>query len=168
MVIKEIINRRSVRNYKKREVSDKDLLEIIKAAQFAPTSHDNRGVEFVIVRDQKTKNKIYEIAGQDFMKKAPALVVPIIDTQKTMWPVQDLSVASSHIFLQAEALGLGTVWKNINEKIREPIMELLGIPKDYILVNIIPVGYPNIKKRPHTDQDFSEKKIHYARYGVGK
>src|SRR3989338_8265216 len=114
MVIREIINRRSVRNYKKKEVSDKDLLEIIKAAQFAPTAHNNRSVEFIIIKNQNLKNKIYEIVGQEFVKKAPVLIVPTIDTEKTKWPTQDLSLATGNIFLQAEALGLGTVWKNLN------------------------------------------------------
>ena len=57
MIIKEIRERRSVRNYLSEDVSDKDILEIIKAAQFAPTAMNNKEVQFILVRDQETKNK---------------------------------------------------------------------------------------------------------------
>ena len=164
MVIREIINRRSVRNYKKKEVSDKDLLEIIKAAQFAPTAHNNRSVEFIIIKNQNLKNKIYEIVGQEFVKKAPVLIVPTIDTEKTKWPTQDLSLATGNIFLQAEALGLGTVWKNLNLKVRPLVIKLLRLPKNYAVINLIPVGYPSVKKRPHDNRDFKKKKIYYEQY----
>jgi nitroreductase len=169
MVIKEILNRRSVREYKKKAVPQRHIIEIIKAGQFAPTAHNNRAIEFVVVRNQKTKDNIFGIVGQEFVKKAQVLIIPAIDKEKTVMPVQDLSVASENMFLQATALGLGSVWKSISwkgvrPKAEEKIKKLLGIPKQYIAINIIPVGYPKEKPEPHTNKDFDDKKIHKERW----
>lgn len=57
MIIKEILNRRSVREYKNKAVPEKYITEIIKAGQFAPTARHNQAVEFIVIRNQKTKDK---------------------------------------------------------------------------------------------------------------
>ena len=93
MVIKEILNRRSVREYKSEQIPEEYLIEIIKAGQFAPSAKHNKAIEFIVIRDQETKDKIFEIVGQDFVKEAPVLIIPVTDTTKTNCPVQDLSVA---------------------------------------------------------------------------
>jgi len=166
MIIKEILNRRAVREYQEKDVPGKYITEIVKAGQFAPTASNNRAIEFIIVRDQQTKDKIFEIVGQEFVKEAPVLIIPVSDTTQTNCSVQDLSVASENMFLQATALGLGTVWKAFEAEDEEEgkIKKLLGIPEQYMTINIIPVGYPKEKPIPHTDKDFDAKKIHHEKW----
>jgi len=160
MIIKEILNRRSVREYKSKEVPQEYIIEIIKAGQFAPTASHNQAVEFIVVKNQETKDKIFEIVGQDFVKETPVLIVPVTDTTKTNCPVQDLAVATENMFLQATSLGLGTVWKNLQPEWAKKIKKLLRIPANYTAINIIPVGYPKKECEPHTDKNFDNKKIH--------
>jgi nitroreductase len=166
MVIKEIINRRSVREYAPKIVSDDDILEIIKAGQFAPSAHHNMVVEFIIIRAQETKDKIFEICRefQDFVKKAPVLIILVTDKKKSVLTVQDLSVVSENMFLQATALGLGTVWKNLQPDWAKKILAFLNVPKNYIAINMIPVGYPAKKTEPHIDKDFGSEKIHQEKW----
>jgi len=172
MILHAIKNRRSVREYKSKLVSDKDILEIIKAAQFAPSARHNMAVEFIVIKEQKTKEAICEIinanrqfkTNQDYVKNVPVLLIPVTDKNKTEMPIQDLSVASENIFLQAAVLGLGTVWKNIWPEIEEEMKKLLGLPINFTLINIIPIGYPQEKIEPHSDKDFSQKKIHYEKW----
>ena len=165
MIIKEILNRRSVREFKSEAVPQKYIIEIIKAGQFAPTARNNRAIEFIVIKNQKTKDNIFEIVGQEYVKEAPILIIPASDTTKTNCPVQDLAVASENMFLQATALGLGTVWKNLKSEFaeEEKIKKLLGIPEQYMVINIIPVGYPEKDPEPHTDKDFDDKKIRKER-----
>ena len=166
MIIKEILNRRSVREYKDKDVPEEYIVEIIKAGQFAPTARNNRAVEFIVIKNQETKDKIFEIVGQEFEKEAKALILPLTDTTKTNCPVQDLSVASENMFLQATALGLGTVWKNLKEEFgeEEKIKKLLRIPEKYTVINIIPVGYPKETPKPHGDKDFNAARIHKEKW----
>jgi len=61
-------------------------------------------------------------------------------------------------------LGLGTVWKAIREEQEDEVKQLLNIPKQFKVINIIPLGYPKEKIIPHSDKDFDEKRIHYEKY----
>jgi len=166
MIIKEILNRRAVREYQEKAVPEEYITEIIKAGQFAPSARNNRAIEFIVIRDSKTKEKIFEIVGQEFVKEVPVLIIPVSDTIQTNCPVQDLSIASENMFLQATTLGLGTVWKALKAEYaeEEKIKKLLGIPEQYMAINIIPVGYPKEKPMPHTDKDFNAKKIHHEKW----
>jgi nitroreductase len=161
MIIKEILNRRSVREYKTDPVPEEKIVEIIKAGQFAPSARNIRALDFIIVKDQKTKEDIFKIVGQEFVKEAPVLIVPICDTSKTDFSIQDLSAASENMFLQATCLGLGTVWKNIRPEWEEGVKKIIGIPKQYKAMNIIPLGYAKSKPEPYTDNNFDNKKLHY-------
>ena len=163
-MLKEILNRRSVREYQNKEVLDKDILEIIKAGQFAPSANHNQAVEFIIIRGQEMKNKLFELVGQEFVKEAPVLIIPVTNLSKTTCPVEDLAVASENMFLEAAALGLGAVWKAIREEQEDEVKQLLNIPKQFKVINIIPLGYPKEKIISHSDKDFDEKRIHYEKY----
>lgn len=155
-----------MREYQEKTVPEEDITEIIKAGQFAPTANNNQAIEFIVVRDQQTKDKIFEIVGQEFVKEAPVLIIPVSDSAQTNCPVQDLSVTSENMFLQATALGLGTVWKALKaeDAEEEKIKKLFGIPEQYMAINIIPVGYPKEKPIPHPDKDFNAKKIHHEKW----
>ena len=162
-IIDPILKRRSIREYKKDPVSDEDIKEVIKAGEFAPTAVNNKGVEFLVIKSEKGRNDLYDIIEpkQDFIKSAPVLIIPVISAKKSVLPTQDLSVASENILIQATAMVLGTVWRNIDVKVAEKIKEYLNIPADYILINLIPFGYIEDQPQAHTDKDFSEEKIHY-------
>ncbi len=162
MIIEEIRKRRSVREFKQKAVSDALISEIIKAAQFAPSARNNRSIEFVVIRNQGTKEIIFNICGQEFVREAPVLIVPVVDTTKTNCSIEDLAVASENMFLEATALGLGTVWKSLKKEFPEEkkLKKLLGIPERYKAINIIPVGYPQHELEPHTEAEFCPEKIH--------
>jgi len=153
-----------VREYQNKEVLDKDILEIIKAGQFAPSANHNQAVEFIIIREQEMKNKLFELVGQEFVKEAPILIVPVTDSNKTTCPVEDLAVASENMFLEATALGLGAVWKAVRGEEEDEVKQLLNIPKQFKVINIISLGYPKEKIISHSDKDFDEKRIHYEKY----
>ena len=46
MILKEILFRRAVREYKPDPVSEESIAEIIKAGQFAPSAHGSRAVHY--------------------------------------------------------------------------------------------------------------------------
>lgn len=164
MVLGSIINRRSIRSYKSDEVLEEDIIDLIKAAQFAPSSKNNRAVQFIVIKNKKTKEQLYQLLSQNFLKQAPVLIVPVTNTQKSANPVQDLSVASENIFIQAASLGLGTVWKNVAKEKMEEVKKILNVPQNFLLINIIPVGFIRTKKRPHNERDFNAKKIHFEKW----
>lgn len=168
MIINSILKRRSVRDYDKKEVPDELIEGIIKAAQFAPTARNNRLIQYIVIRDQETKNKLFDITkkrlSQEFIMKAPVILIMVSDKEQNELAIEDLSIASAHVFLQATELGLGTVWKNIWLDQAEEIKELLDIPEKYTLINIIPIGYPESEPNPHSDDEFVKEKIHREKW----
>lgn len=164
MILPAIQERRSVREYGTREVSEELIRELIRAAQFAPTGMNNRAVEYVVVRDPKTKQRLFETLEpqQPFVRAAPVLLLPV--TKQSIVEVHDLSIATAFIMLQAQSLGLGTVWKHVAEDQKDKVAKILGLPAGYTLVNIIPVGYPEKSLPAHTEKEFSEQKIHTEKW----
>lgn len=165
MLIKEIIERRSIREYKTDPVADELIYEVIKAGQFAPSARNNRSLEFIIIKDQATKDKMSEILEnrQLYIKVAPVIIALVVDTTLSILPVQDLSVASENMLLQATRLGLGSVWKNVSIVQSEMIKKLLGVPSNFSLINLIPLGYADLLP-PHSEADYKVEKIHNERW----
>jgi len=164
MVIQPIIWRRAIREYSDEPVLDESIIEIIKAAQFAPTAMGKKAVEFVIVKKQAMKDALFEILEQDFIKKAPVLIIPVADLDCAAIPRTDLAIAGGFAMIQAAALGLGTVWKHVDEKQGKKVLKVLGIPKKYDLINVIPVGYPKDDLPDHGDSEFDAGKIHQDKF----
>ncbi len=164
MILKEVLNRRSVREFTSEPVPDIHIQEIIRAGQFAPSAKGAHAVEYVVVKNSDTRNSIFEIVGQDFVKQAPVLIVPVCDTIKSEYCVEDLSVASENMFLQAVASGLGTIWKNIKKDEAAEIRKILGIPENFAMINVIPLGFPKEKQIPHGSGDFFPNKIHEEKW----
>jgi nitroreductase len=116
MLLPAIGNRRAVRDFKPDPVPPAQIEELIRAAQFAPTAHNRRAVEFIVVTNQKTKDALFEaLVPQEFVKEAPAIIVPVVDTKTASKPVEDLALASQNIFLQATSMGIGSVWKHVHD-----------------------------------------------------
>jgi len=163
MIIPAIKNRRSVRQFKTNPVPDQLIEEIIQAAEYAPSAHGSKAVEYMIVKDQAFKKEINQIfsaeSRQEFIETAPVLIIPVVDTNKSVLPLQDLSVTSENIFLQAAELGLGSVWKNVNSKFVTSLLTLLKLGSSYALINIIPIGFPKETVVPHNENDFDTQKI---------
>jgi len=166
MILEAISNRRACRQFLSDFVPPELIMELITAAQFAPTAHNRRPVEFIIVTDRKMKQAIHDaLVPQDFVVQAPVLIVPVADTKTASKPREDLALASENIFLQATHLKLGSVWKHVHEsEEQEKLHAILGIPEHYLMINIIPVGYAEEMPPPHTDTEFDSKKIHREKW----
>ena len=164
MIIKEIFTRRSIRSYKSDPVSDENINQIVLAAQVAPTGMNTKTLEILVIRDQDVKAKLTDLLGQEFLKQAPVLLIPAVDSTKSKTVVQDLSVASENIFLQATFFGLGTVWKNVYSEKEEQLKKIVGIPQQFKVVNVIPLGYPAEKLPPHTEDELAIDRIHWDKW----
>ena len=69
-----------------------------------------------------------------------------------------------NMLLAAKALGLGAVWTGVypgNEKV-SVVREILGIPDDYVPLNLIPVGYP--AENPVPKNKWKPERIHVDRW----
>lgn len=166
MMLDAIVHRRSYRNFKPDLVPSALIGELIKAAQFAPTARHIRAVEFIVVTDEKMRRAIADaLVPQEFVATAPLIIVPVADTKTASKPREDLSLATQNIWLQATHLKLGCVWKHVHDgEEQENLRKVLGIPAHFLVINVLPVGYPAETLPPHTDAEFDTKKIHREKW----
>jgi len=152
MEVAEVIKKRtSIRNYRTTPVSDSVVKEIIEAATNAPSSGNVQDWEFIIVKNQKTKDNLAEAAfNQTFIAKAPLVIVVCSDINRianvygsrgaNLYSVQNTSAAIENMILAAWNKGLGSCWVGaFNE---ERVKNILILPTNIRPMAIITLGYP--------------------------
>ncbi len=169
-VIECIKTRTCVRKYKNREISDKDLKEILEAAIAAPSSGNSQDWEFIIVRDTDTKRSLAEAAlGQKFIEDASVVIVVCCNYErnfygergKYLYSIQNSAAAIENLMLAAWDKGIGSCWVGAFNEIR--VRNVLMIPDNARPLAIITLGYPEgeVKKPERLPLDAV---IHWEKY----
>ncbi len=142
-----IRNRYSVRSYEDKPVEQEKLDRIFEAVRQAPSASNRQPWKFVLVRDAGTRKKLISICkDQAFVGEAAVVIagVGLAPDRKMACGVPsdpvDLGIAMEHIALTAVAEGLGTCW--IGSFDQDRICDLLGIPADAKVVEVMTLGYP--------------------------
>ena len=153
-----IRERRSIRKYEDRPVSQEDLQKILEAVRWAPSWTNCQCWEVVVVQDALTKEKLQAALppkgnpAAKAMIQAPLVLVLCAKTQvsgfyKDMattkfgeWFMYDLGLATQNLCLTAHSLGLGTVIVGMFD--HAGVAQLLGVPQGFEPVTLIPLGYP--------------------------
>lgn len=146
-VFEAIRARRSVRSFLNKRVEDDKLLAVLGAARLAPSAGNRQEWRFIVVRDRKVRMRLGEAANrQSFVGKAPIVIVAcaqgevhIMSCGQPSYPI-DVAIALDHISLAAVELGLGTCW--IGAFKEKAVKEILGIPDEIHVVELMPLGYP--------------------------
>ncbi len=167
-----IKSRRTIRKFKEQKLPKEVIVEIIKAGLLAPTSKNKKPVEFIVVEDKETILKLMTCKnkGNIGLETATCAIVIIGDTIKSDVWIEDSSIAASYMQLQAEELGLGSVWIQIRNRFNEnddaenEVRKILNIPDYYGVVCILAIGYKNDYMRPYDENDIDISKVHYDKY----
>jgi nitroreductase len=140
---KAIESRRSIRKYKPEKISKETIEKLINAARFAPSAINIQPWEFIAITNKETLNKLADITDHGkFIANAPLCIATFC--RDTKYYLEDGSTAVQNILIAANALGLGACWVAGDKKVyADEIRDLLSVPKDYKLVALIPVGYPD-------------------------
>lgn len=144
--------RQSIRKYKPDPIPEEDLNLILEAARQAPTGGNRQKWRMVVIRDPEIRQKTAEACnGQTWMAQAPVIlcVVALPGEGKV-----NSAIVLDHAILAATSLGYGTCW--IGAYDADQVKEVLGIPQDYVLVNLTPVGVPDQKPDPRPRKDPAE------------
>ena len=168
MTVMEAIEQRfSVRSFKKYEIEEDKLARVMEAARLAPSASNRQEWRFILVRDESMRERLAEAArGQTFVGEAPAVIVGCAVAADHVMPCGlhcypiDVAIAMTHITLAATAEGLGTCWIGAFDADR--VRDLLDVPKDVIILGMLPIGYPTggppEKKRLAMDEILFEER----------
>jgi len=176
-VLEAIKTRRSIRRYTADSVDDKKIEAILEAGRWAPSWANTQCWKFIVVRDAALKaglaGTLQKIRLPDKEVDNPAVkvfnTVPVIIvvcaatgksglkpgpgggggdfvTDKGDWFMFDAALAVENMILAAHGMGLGTVIIGAFEA--KQAEKVLGVPKDYRVVTMFPVGVPNLEVPP--------------------
>lgn len=169
-----IKNRRSMRKFTDEELTQEQVVELMKAALMAPTSKRSNAWQFVLVDDKETLKKLSlckEQASQFIADAALAIVVCADPLASDVW-IEDASIASIYIQLQAEDLGLGSCWVQVRERFTangtdsgEYVHGVLDIPLQLQVLNIVAIGHKGMERKPFNEEHLQWDKIHLNKYG---
>jgi len=134
--------RRAVRHFKSEPISGDVLEQLYEAARWAPTNCNKQLWRMVVIDDHLIKETLVREAGAStLILRVPILMVVIHYNDVYLEAYQAASAAVQNMLLMANALGLGSLWLNSKGN-PDKYREVLGIPEEYIITNLILLGYP--------------------------
>lgn len=202
--------RRSIRAFTTDPVPDELVDQIIEAARWAPSGANSQPWEFIVIRDQATKDEMASIAREEMelghkaeltrpeelrwpsaarpvtgdppFKNAPVLILVCGDPRVSKsFPlltyvqrgpshlVSGMANAFIYMTLATTALGLGCHWVSMvgNGYVSVRLKEMLGIPEDYLIYDMLAVGHPAMDPKPRLVRA-REAMTHHERYDATK
>lgn len=146
--------RYSVRSYSDRPVEQEKIDKILKAALIAPTAVNYQPQKIYVLKSPEALGKIRSITKSTYM--APLVFLICSDSERSWHSPftegydsgeMDASIVCTHMMLEAEDLGLGSVWVLLYDP--QKVKEAFHLP-DHIRPHcLIPVGYPGVNAGPY-------------------
>lgn len=167
----DFLTRRSIRKYQDKKVEKEVIEQLMKTAVVSPSGRNGRPYEFVVVDDKEIIKKLAHSkeSGAQFAENAPLMIVTLYHEYPT--GEDDACIASTIIQLKAHELGLGSCWLQTKGKIgtngktcHENIREILNLPKDIYISNMISLGYPAEERPAYTEKDMDMTKVHFNKW----
>ena len=141
--------RRSVRSYRSDPIPEDVLARVLEAVRIAPSGSNRQPWRFIVVKDEATKQRLVPACnGQSWIADAPVVIVACGQNihynrggyMGDMSVIVDVAIGFTHLILAARVEGLGTCW--IGAFSNDEVKKTLGVPEDYYVVAVTPLGYP--------------------------
>lgn len=161
-ILDVIKNRTSYRGrYKNTPVPKDDLIKILEAGAAAPSGCNKQTASFIAVDDEKLLGELKSLIVPPVAETAPCFILVI--TRKIYayrdkcFNVQDYSAAIENMLLAVKTLGYESCWYEghitDDDDIAGKLAEHMGIPDEYKIVCILPVGEADeevtrVRKKP--------------------
>ena len=169
-----IKNRRSMRKFTDEELSQDQVVSLLKAALMSPSSKRSNPWQFIVVDDNETLQKLSlcKEMGAAFLKDAALAIVVMADPLASDVWIEDAAIASLMIQLQAEDLGLGSCWIQVRERNTATgipsgdfVHNVLEIPLQLQVLSIVAIGHKGMERKPFNEEHLQWEKIHLGKYG---
>ncbi|WP_460001750.1 nitroreductase family protein [Paradesulfitobacterium aromaticivorans] len=166
MELMEVVQRRrSIRAYKPDPVEPEKIAQILEAARLAPSWKNLQCWRFMIISAAEKRQGIADAfpltnPGRKAILEAPVVIILCADPDESeVWEgkdyyMLDAGLAMEHLILTATAQGLGTCWQALFSE--DKMRSALGVPDNFRIVAITPLGYPAQEKNPRPRKALTE------------
>lgn len=168
-----LIKRRSIRKFKDELLQPEETEMILKAALLSPTSKNSHSWQFIVVEDKAMLEKLSHSKehGSKFIADCALAVVVLGNPLVSDVWVEDASIASIAIQLQAEDIGIGSCWVQIREReyneqtqSADYIRDILDIPMPYEVLSVIAFGKKEKERRPNNPDTLQWENVHIGEF----
>lgn len=168
-----ITNRRSTRKFTDELLTPDEVELIIKAALKSPSSKSKNPWEFLVIEDKDTLERLAlcKKAGAKPIAESVLAVIVLADPLSSSVWIEDASIASIMMQLQAEDLGLGSCWIQIRERYTaedipaaEYIRNIVDIPFQLQILSVIVFGHKAQERPPFDEEKLQWEKVHIGKY----
>lgn len=157
-VVKAIMDRRSIRNYKDTPVEHEKLAEVVKCGINAPSGMNKQPWEIRVVESQELINQVNEVykkANPDIMQKDPSFKNMFRNAPNLICVASapngglDCGLLGENMMIAAQSMGLGTCCLGgpigflKNNEDAKFFIEKLGFSEGYDLIYMLAIGYPD-------------------------
>ena len=159
-----IRTRRSIRRFQDRPVEEEKLRAVLEAANAAPSAGNLQAYDIYAVTDPAARARLAgTLPRMEFFSVVPAVLafcangeraaIRYGDRGRTLYAVQDATIACTHAMLAATALGLAAVWVGAFQE--QAVSEALNLPASARPVALLPLGYAaeTVEPRPRRTLD---------------
>lgn len=161
-----ICSRTSYRgSYRRESVPRENLRMIMEAGLAAPSGCNKQTTSLIAVDEPQLLSELLSLIEPPICSTAPALICVLTQRicayRDRCYSVQDYSAAIENMLLMIKALGYESCWYEGHitdeDNIGAKLAERLGVPDDYELVCILPVGraaeaLTKVNKKPFDDR----------------
>lgn len=150
--MKNLLERRSIRNYRPEQITDAELEAVLNAGTYAATARGSQSPLMVAVQNPEDIAVLSRLNaavwGRDIepFYGAPTVVVVFAKAGDPNG-VQDASLVMGNLMNAAHAIGLGSCWINRAKEVFElpegkAFLEKWGVTGDWVGVGNCILGYP--------------------------
>ena len=150
-----------MRKFNGEELSQDQVVTLLKAALMSPSSKRSNPLQFIVVDDKETLQQlsICKEMGASFLKDAALAIVVMADPLASDVWIEDAAIASLMIQLQAEDMGLGSCWIQVRERFTATgipsgdfVHNVLDIPLQLQVLSIVAVGHKGMERKPFNEE----------------
>jgi nitroreductase len=164
-VFEAIKKRRSIRKFHPtKRITDEQIEKLLEAARWAPSAGNLQSWFFVVVKDQKIKERLVSEAWvQEFILEAPVVIVVCSNAEETIrrygergrrYTIQETAIASENIWLAATGMGLASCFLAAFDE--EKVAQILNLEIGLYPLAILPIGYPAESPKPPPRRSLKE------------
>lgn len=162
-MLKVLLERRSIRKYKEKKIEEEKMKQILAAGKVAPSGKNKKPWEFVVIEDKEVMKKLSvvkpKMGGLVLAEASASIAVIGREDISDTW-VEDCSIASTFIQLEACNQGLGSCWVQMRNRFTKDggdaevlAKEILEVPNNKRLLCIISIGYPDQERPAYKEED---------------
>ena len=151
--IKNLIERRSCKDFKHEQISDEDLNLILKAGTFAPCGKGMQSPIILVLQNKATIKKLSKLNAKimntkkDPFYNAPTILIVMADKNIPTYR-EDASLVLGNLMNAAYSLEIGPCWihrakEEFETDEGKALLKKWKIPENYIGVGHCILGYPN-------------------------